>query len=265
MVCKCSRSTARANRLLLLPASSTSRPQALRRTTTNLRFRNSRDPPLGLYSRSPCSFESSIWFSDDSANCLDAKSSLPVFGFRRYPPDGAGKEWSGNALLGWNRKSDRHILCIDIGFSCVVSADMVFGCSEPGIVLRCPQPRGREIRDGNSLSEDLAPRPALAMRGTQWSAEPDRSRDRHAHRKQRGGSADLRVRSAERPPEFYSLLSLLYSLGPGPPDLRVRSAAHPSENPAPTGREPTRTGWPPDQFVSQTVRRPSTTSLRAMS
>lgn len=196
MVCKCSRSTVRANRLPELPASSTSRPQTVRRTTTNLRFRNSRDPPLGLYSRSPCSFESNIWLSDDSANCLDAKIILPVFGFRRYPPNGAGKEWSGNALLGCNRKGDRHILCIDISFSCVMSADMVFGCSKPGIVLRRPQPRGREIRHGNSLSEDLTPRPALAMRGTQWSAEPDRSRDLHAHRKQRGGSADFCVRSA---------------------------------------------------------------------
>ena len=39
---------------------------------------------------------------------------------------------------------------------------------------------------------------------------------------------------------------------------------HP-KTPAPMGREPTRTGQPPDQFVSQAVRRASTTSLREMS
>ncbi len=49
--------------------------------------------------------------------------------------------------------------------------------------------------------------------------------------------AVLRVCSAERPPKFYSRLSLLYSLGPRPPDLCVRSNGRSSAIPRPNGQK----------------------------
>jgi hypothetical protein len=61
------------------------------------------------------------------------------------------------------------------------------------------------------------------------------------------------------------LTNRLTSLFHNRADLGVRPLdIHPKTR-APTGREQTRTGQPPDRFVSQTVRRASTTFLQAMS